>query len=93
MGRGGFKVKYMIRNGENRPEILDLCGGSVLGLPWDTREDVIRLTMDVNLSAKKQGVQTGESLQPGDEGEIMDAVLTRRVLMSSTPLGCSHLSR
>ena len=39
MSLGGFKVKYMIRNGENMPEILELYGGSVLGLPWDTAED------------------------------------------------------
>ena len=30
MSLGGFKVKYMIRNGEKRPEILSLYGGSVL---------------------------------------------------------------
>ena len=77
MKLGGFKVKYMIHNGEKRPETLSLYGGSVLGLPWDTKEDVIKLSMDVNLSAKKQGVWTGESLHPGDKGEIKDAVLTR----------------
>ena len=92
MKLGGFKIKYMIRNGESRPEILDLYGGSVLGLPWDTQEDVISLTMEVNLSAKKQGVRSGGSLKPEDEGEIRDAVLTRRVLMSQVhaifdPLG------
>ena len=56
MKLGGFKLKYMIRNGEKRPEILSLYGGSVLGLPWDTNQDVIKLFMKVNLSAKKQGV-------------------------------------
>ena len=82
MKLGGFKIKSMIRNGESRPAILDLYGGPVLGLPWDTQQDVISLSMDVNLSAKKQGVRTGDSLKPGDEGEIREAVLTRRVLMS-----------
>ena len=67
MSLGGFEIKYMIRNGEKRPEILELYGGSVLGLPWDTGEDKIRLSMDVNLSPKKQGIRTGESLRPGDE--------------------------
>ena len=38
MSQGGFKIKYMVRNGENRPETLELYGGSVLGLPWDTAE-------------------------------------------------------
>ena len=38
--------------------------------------------MNVNLSPKKQGVRTEESLEPGDEDKIKDAVLTRRQLMS-----------
>ena len=54
----------------------------MLGLPWDTKKDVIHLSMDVNLSPKKQGVRTEESLEPGDEDNIKDAVLTRRQLMS-----------
>ena len=64
MSLGGFKIKYMICNGETRPEILELYGGSVLGLPWDTSEDMIRLSMDVNLSPKKEGIRTGESRDP-----------------------------
>ena len=82
MSRGGFKVKYMVCNGEDRPEILELFGGSVLGLPWDTAKDAIVIKMVVNLSARKQGVRTGHDLHPGDEDLIKGAVLTRRVLMS-----------
>merc|ERR1711951_15565 len=82
MGLGGFKVKYMIRNGESRPEILELYGGSVLGLPWDTHNDMLCLSMDVNLTQKKQGVRSSENLKPGDEHQIKDAELTRRKLMS-----------
>merc|ERR1711891_115182 len=82
MSLSGFKIKYMIRNGEKRPEILELYGGSVLGLPWDTSKDVIGLSMDVNLTQKKQGIRSGESLKPGDEQQIEDAELTRRILMS-----------
>ena len=72
----------MVRNGENRPETLELYGGSVLGLPWDTAEDVIMIRMDVNLSARKQGVRSGQNLRPDEEDHIKNAVLTRRVLMS-----------
>ena len=43
---------------------------------------MIKLSMKVNLSAKKQGVRTDESLHPEDEDEIKHAVLTGRVLMS-----------
>ena len=67
---------------KKRPEILKLYGGSVLGLPWDTSEDVISISMDVNLTQKKQGIRSGESLKSGDEQQIQDAVLTRRILMS-----------
>ena len=82
MSLGGFKIKYMIRNGEKRPELLELYGGSVLGLPWDASKDVICLSMNVNLSNKKQGIRSGECLKPGDEQMIRDAELTRRILMS-----------
>ena len=54
----------------------------MLGPPWDTGEDKIRLSMDVNLSPKKQGIRTGESLRPRDEGHIKDAFLTQREMMS-----------
>ena len=54
----------------------------MLGLPWDTGEDKIRLSMEVNLSSKKQGIRTGGVLQPGDKRQIRYAVITRRELMS-----------
>ena len=38
--------------------------------------------MDVNLSSKKKGIRTGGILRPGDEGQIRDALLTQRELMS-----------
>ena len=92
MSQGGFRVKYMVRNGKNMPEILELYGGSVLGLPWDTAKDVIVINMHVNLSARKQGVRLGQNLRPEEEDHIKNAVLTRRVLMSQVhgiydPLG------
>merc|ERR1711867_100357 len=39
------------------------------------------MVMDVNLSARKQGVRSGQNLHPRDEEHIRNAVLTRRVLM------------
>merc|ERR1711873_100844 len=79
-------------NGENRPETLELYGGLVLGLPWDTAKDVIVINMNINLSARKQGVRLGQNLRPEEEDHIKNAVLTRRVLMSQVhgiydPLG------
>merc|ERR1711867_253864 len=49
MGLGGFQIKYMIRNGENRPEILKLYGGSVLGLPWDVFVQTLRIAQNAEL--------------------------------------------
>ena len=43
---------------------------------------MLRLSMDVNLTQKKQGIRSGENLKPGDEHLIKDAELTRRKLMS-----------
>ena len=36
MKAGGFNTKYMIRDGETRPELLEKYGGQVLGLSWNT---------------------------------------------------------
>merc|ERR1712218_643562 len=38
---GGFKVKVMVRDGESRPEVNELLGSGVLGLPWVPEADVI----------------------------------------------------
>ena len=32
MAHGGFNIKYMIRDGEERPEVLNQFGGAVLGI-------------------------------------------------------------
>ena len=36
MEQGRFKIKYMIRDGEDWPGALKKFRGSVLGIPWDT---------------------------------------------------------
>ena len=82
MSLGGFKLKYIIWNGEMRPEVLRLYGGSVLGLPWNTETDLINLHLGVNLSTKKQGVQAGDKLTATMVHLLDVAVLMRRMMLS-----------
>ena len=57
VGLGGFKLKYMVRSGQNRSSALKKFNGQVLGLPWHPEEDLITMHLGVNLSAKRQKIQ------------------------------------
>ena len=92
MEQGSFCIKYMIRDKEARPKVLEKFGGSVLGIPWDTARDVISMKPVVNLSRKVLRIWDGPALKPKDVGQINDAVLTMRILYSQVygiydPLG------
>ena len=78
MGLGSFQVRFKIRSGEKPPEVLQFYGGIVLGLLWDTDQDIIKLKMEVNLSAKKQG-KVCAALKPDEVNVIKESVLMRGV--------------
>ena len=82
LGLGSFGVKVMVRSGETRKEVIDLLGGSVLGLPWSPAQDVISMHLGVNLSQKKCGVRQEPELTLETIGQIDSAVMTRRVIVS-----------
>lgn len=82
MAGGGFKLKYMLRNGETRPEVLELYSGSMLGLPWNPTSDRIVMRVEVNLSVKKQGVRIGPPVTADTLHLIYECELTRRIFMS-----------
>ena len=92
MKAGGFTTKYMIRDGETRPELLEKFGGQVLGLRWNTGPDQIVMQTRINVSAKVKGARTGPDLTTETVGELDTAVLTLRVVTSQVyaiydPLG------
>ena len=92
MKRGGFRIKYMIHNGEARPHLLDKFGGSILGLNWDPSSDHIIMSMSVNLHPRKQKLRTGPDLTEETVHELDTAKLTRRIVLSQVhgiydPLG------
>ena len=82
MKRGNFHVKFMIKNGETRTELLELVGGKVLGIPWDPPQDMLRMQMKVNLSPRKQGIRTGPILNLDTLVMINQVELTRRIMLS-----------
>ena len=80
---GGFKVKVMVRNGETRPEVAELLGSGVLGLPWKPQQDTIVMHLGVNLSPKtRSGCRVGPELNSETVEQIDHAVLTRREVVS-----------
>ena len=80
--KGGFRIKYMVSSGENRPRILENFNGYVLGLPWKPEDDLISMHMGVNLSAKKQKVHLGEEITLDTMDVIDNVLLTRREMVS-----------
>jgi hypothetical protein len=79
---GSFGVKVMVRDGETRPEVINLLGGGVLGLDWQPGFDVIVMHMGVNVSPKKGGVHLGPELTEASVGSLDTMVLTRRWVVS-----------
>ena len=92
MKAGGFNTKYMIRDGETRPELLEKHGGQVLGLSWNTGRDQIVMQTRINVSPKVKGARTGPDLTAETVDVLDTAVLTLRVVTSQVyaiydPLG------
>ena len=46
----------MVRSGESRPAVLKDYGDTILGIPWETKEDKIKMKFEVNLSQKVQKI-------------------------------------
>ena len=57
MSQGNFRIKVMVRSGESRLAVLKDYGGTILGIPWETKEDKIKMKFEVNLSQKIQKIQ------------------------------------
>ena len=64
MARGGFYIKYMVRDGEDQPKVLEQFGGAILGIPWHTRTNIICMKLEVNLSKTVQKIRQGQSVTP-----------------------------
>jgi hypothetical protein len=89
---GSFGVKVMVRSGETRPEVIELLGSGVLGLPWLPGPDIIVMHLSVNLTAKHASTGKGPDLTVTTIGELDDIVMTKRVVVSAVysiydPLG------
>ena len=82
MEHGGFKIKYMIRDRESQPGVLEKFGGSVLGIPWDTSSDVILTKPAINLSRKVQNLREGSAIPPYCLKEMDESALTMPVMTS-----------
>ena len=92
MARGGFYIKYMVRDGEDRPKVLEQFGGAILGIPWHTQTNTIRMKLEVNLSEKVQKIRQGQAMMPVTMELLEETVLTRRIMLSQVyaiynPLG------
>ena len=81
MARGGFYIKYMVRDGEDRPKVLEQFGGAILGIPWHTRTDTICMKLEVNLSMKVWKIRQGQAGTPVTMDLLEETTLTRRIML------------
>ena len=82
MNQGNFRIKVMVRSGESRLAVLKDYGGTILGIPWETKEDKIKMKFEVNLSQKVQKILTSPALEPSDAASLRKMSLTRRMMLS-----------
>ena len=82
MSIGSLEIKCMVRNGEDRPKVIEMLGGGVLGLHWDPSSDTISFNLSVNLTNKKQKIRQGPKLTGLTMNEIDEIQLTHRMVVS-----------
>ena len=66
LGRGGFKLKAIVRSGERDQEQIDKMGTSVFGYVWDAPLDQMGVKFPVNLSRKRRSVRSQPDLTVQD---------------------------
>ena len=73
LAKGSFVVEVMMQSGEVRKEVIDMLGGSVLGIPWATGANEIIMHIGVNFSPgnpcffpRKRGVRVEPELTKDD---------------------------
>lgn len=88
LAKAGFKIKYWqlgreAYDGEMNTSERDSTI-QVLGVTWDSETDVIKLKGNLNFSAKKRGIRTGEDLTAENIPLLIPEVLTRRIVLEQT---------
>ena len=81
MGKGGFKLKAIVRSGETDQEQIEKMGTSVFGYLWDAPEDEMGVKFPVNLSKKKRSVRSLPDLTVRDIDKLRDVKLSKRILL------------
>ena len=79
--RGGFKLKAIVKSGENDMAEIEKMGTSVFGYNWDAPSDTMSVKFPVNLSKKKRSVRSEPNLSVGDIPKLGAVKLTKRILL------------
>ena len=84
LSRGGFKVKMMVRTGEQDERALSKMGGAVLGHTWNPEKDYLEFKPKVFLGKKqKNGLYAGEELTIDSLGNLTTFRWSRRLVLST----------
>ena len=79
--RGGFKLKAIVKSGENDMTEIEKMGTSVFGYNWDAPSDIMSVKFPVNLSKKKRSVRSEPNLVVDDIPKLGAVKLTKRILL------------
>ena len=82
LGKGGFKLKAIVRSGETDEQQMVKMGGTVFGYLWDPRKgkDELSVRFPVKLSRKKRSVRCEPNLTLQDVDKLGSVKLSKRIL-------------
>ena len=81
LGKGGFKLKAIVRNGETDQEQINKMGNSVFGYEWNAPEDIMGVRFPVNLSRKRRSVRSQPNLTDQDVAKLSTIKFSKRILL------------
>jgi len=89
LDKGGFRIKCWLFSGEAESESQLKGGGSVtrvLGVEWNSVEDLLVFKAAINFSPKRKGERTGPNLSKEDIPKGVPTVLSRRIVLEQVML-------
>ena len=81
LDKGGFKLKAIVKSGEQDVEQIEKLGTSIFGYVWNAEKDEIGVKFPVNLSKKRRSVRVQPNITLSEVDKLGEIRLTKRILL------------